>query len=217
MKKMLFVAALVCGMVALGMSPAVSQTVGKKTVEQFSQMADMCTGVNPPAFTACSAQLQKYGFVYNPAGVIDMFTMKMHPFFRAEGEDTVGCMLAVYDDKVLSMSGIFSSIDAGRAFGLVAKASDLQARRAAAMGCTKYVGSVKGKVKKVSSNRDDIMAALEGVDAEMVSMVFEQWKSADGKKVVTCIYENKRYGKKKPRDKDRVELTLGMSNTPERQ
>ncbi|MBO4599755.1 MAG: hypothetical protein J5641_03345 [Bacteroidales bacterium] len=190
-----------------------SQTVSRKTVDQYRQMVTMCNGAKRATFSACSAQLKKYGFTYNASSVLDMFTMQMHPFMRAEGQDTVACVLVTLGDTVYTVSGVFSSTDVSRAFGVEPKASDLQAQLAAKMGCTKYVGSVKGKVKKVSYNREDIKAVLASADADMVSMVYEQWKSEDGRQELTCIYKNNRYGKKKPKDKDRVEITLSVGNT----
>ena len=213
MKKTSIVTILFAVLAAILPMSAMAQSVSKKTADQYRQMVAMCNGAKRPTFEACKAQLEKYGFTYNKAGVADMFTMQMHPFYRAEGEDTVACTLVVLNDTVFTVGGTFSSLDATRAFAVEPKASDLQAQLAAKIGCTKYVGSVKGKVKKATYDRKELLAALEGVDAEMVSMVFEQWKSEDGHREMTCIYKNNRYGKKKPKDRDRVEITLSVGNT----
>ncbi len=212
-KTVFFAVLLVATLIGSIVPDAMSQTVSKKTADQYRQMVAMCNGAKRPTFEACKAQLEKYGFTYNKAGIVDMFTMQMHPFVRAEGQDTVACTLVVLNDTVFTIGGTFSSLDAARAFAVESKASDLQAQLAAKMGCTKYVGSVKGNVKKATYDRKELLAALEGVDAEMVSMVFEQWKSEDGRREMTCIYKNNRYGKKKPKDRDRIEITLSVGNT----
>ena len=212
-KTVFFAVVFVATLIGSVASDAMSQNVSKKTADQYRQMVAMCNGAKRPTFEACKAQLEKYGFTYNKAGVADMFTMQMHPFVRAEGQDTVACTLVVLNDTVFTVGGTFSSLDATRAFAVEPNASDLQAQLAANMGCTKYVGSVKGKVKKATYDRKELLAALEGVDAEMVSIVFEQWKSEDGHREMTCIYKNNRYGKKKPKDRDRVEITLSVGNT----
>lgn len=190
-----------------------AQTVSQKTVEQYRQMVTICNGAKRPAFVACTKQLESYGFVYNKAEIIDMFTMRMHPFLRAEGQDTVGCTLVTLNDTVYTVSGTFISMEPARTFALVNKASDIQAKLAAKYGCTKYVGSVKGKVKKATYDRNELLAALKEADADMVSMVYEQWKSEDGTREFTCIYKNDRYGKKKPKSKDRAILTLSAANS----
>ena len=204
---------LLAAVVSVFPSRSMSQTVSRKTVDQYRQMVTMCNGAQRATFSACGAQLKEYGFTYNASGVIDMFTMQMHPFMRSEGRDTVVCVLVTLSDTVYTVSGVFCSIDASRTYGVEPMASDLQAQLAAKMGCTKYVGSVKGKVKKVSYNREDIITTVAGADADMVSMVYEQWKSEDGRRELTCIYKNNRYGKKKPKDKDKVEITLSVGNT----
>ncbi|MBQ9473991.1 MAG: hypothetical protein IJU81_06240 [Bacteroidales bacterium] len=191
-----------------------AQTVSPETVKQYRQMVSMCNGAQPPSFDACRSQLEQYGFVYNANNAIDIFTVRMHPFYRAEGHDSVGCMLSVFDDKVYTVGGVFTSLDAGRVFPLVAKASEMQAQLASQLGCTKYVGSVKGKVKKVATKPEELRAVLEGVEAEMVSMIYESWKSEDGTRMITLIYDNDRYGKKAPKDKDRVKLSLSVGTTP---
>ena len=213
MKKALISTLVACLMAVAMPWNAVAQTVSSKTVEQYRQMVDMCNGAQRPTFAACSAQLQAYGFTYNKAGVVDMYTMQMHPFVRTEGEDSVFCVLVTINDTVFTVSGVFSSLEPTHTFAVIAKASDVQAQLAARMGCTKYVGSVKGKVKKVSYNREEIQTALAGANAEMVSMVFESWKSPDGRIEITCIYKNNRYGKKNPKAKDRAEITLSVGNT----
>lgn len=211
MVKKLEIAVLLAACIAASVLKA--QTVSPSTIKQYHTMVAKCNGAQPASYDACRQQLLQYGFVDNSANSIDIFTMKMLPFYRAEGNDTVTCVLGVVDGSVHSIGGGFISLDAGRAYTLVAKASKIQAELAAQYGCTKYVGSVKGKVKKVTTNHEELLAALESVDADIVSMVYESWKSDDGNRMITLVYNNKRYGKKSPKDKDRIELTLSVGNT----
>lgn len=190
-----------------------AQTVSKKTMDQYQQMVAMITGTQRPTFDVCRAKMESFGFTYNAAGVVDMFTTHMHPFYRMEGSDTLGFMLTTLDEKVYSIGATFLSVDPARAFPMIVKASEVQAQLAAKLGCTKYVGSVKGKVKKATYNRAELLEVLNGVEADMVSDVYEHWKSEDGKLMITCIYTNKFYGKKRPKASDRVELTISVGNS----
>ena len=213
MKKSLLATLLIGVLAVLMPKVTMAQVVSKQCVDQYLQMVKMCNGEKHPTFEACSAQLEKYGFKYNKPGVIDVYTSQMHPFVRPEGQDTVVCMLVTFEGKVLTMSGVFISLDPTHTFSLITKASNLQAELAAQMGCTKYVGSVKGKVKISTYNREELLTTLANADADMVSMVFERWKSPDGRIELTCIYSNDLYGTKKPKANDRAKLTLSVGNT----
>ena len=204
------IATIIVCLLSIGILQA--QTVGKTTADQYRQLVKM----EGNDFKPCSDKLVQWGFTYNPSGIIDIFTMQSHPFFRAEGQDTVGAILGVIDGKVRSLSGIFSSMEPSRTFALIVKASAIQQQIATDMGLTKYVCSVKGKVSnKFPNSHEELAQVLAEVSADDVSMVFESWKSADGKKTLTLIYNNKLYGKKKARSSARAELTLGLGVTPE--
>ncbi|MBR4339054.1 MAG: hypothetical protein IKP89_00355 [Bacteroidales bacterium] len=209
MKKTLFYLFILA---SLGISQA--QTISKSTAEQYRQLATF----NGQRFQTCKEQLTRWGFTYNQSGVIDMLSMKMHPFFRAEGEDTVGAMLSVIDEVVYSLSGIVSSREPAHIFPLIAQASAIQQQLATEKGLTKYVCSVKGEVSnKFPKSHDELVSVLAEATAESVGMVYETWKSTDGKQTVSLIYNNKLYGKKKPKARDRAELNLGIGTVPERE
>lgn len=206
--KKLFIA-IIC-LLSLGMAQA--QTVSKATVEQYRQLQKL----NQQSFSTCSDQLTKWGFVHNEKGVINMFTMLLHPFYRAEGQDTVAALLGVINDVVYSTSGVFSSMDAERTYAMIAQAGEIQQQLASEMGLIKYVCSIKGKVSnKHPKNREELVAVLTEGSAETVKWVYESWKSDDGKVTLTLMYDNKLFEKKKPRKSDRVELTLGLGTVPE--
>lgn len=194
-----------------------AQTLGPGTAEQYKEMVSFCCDLHEGGqhvnFDDCAQILSRYGFEYNKNGVVDMLGMKIHPFLRQEGEDTVGCLLSVIDNQVYTVSGVFSSLDASHAFNLIGQAASIQAEIAHNMGCTKYVGSVKGKVKKVARSHEEITEVLTNATVEEVSMVYESWKSPDGRLTITLVYNNKLYKQKKHNDKDRVELTLSAGNT----
>lgn len=191
-----------------------AQTVSRAAVDQYNTIA----GWPGESFASCSKQLEQWGFTYNSSGVINMFTMEMRPFVRPEGDDTVGVVLSVIDEVVCSVSGIYSSATPEHTFALIAEAATLQQRMATERGLAKFVCSVKGKVSnKFPKNTDELVAVLAEATAETVSDVYVTWRSANGRQVVSLIYDNKLYGKKKPRATDRADLTLGLSVTPERQ
>ena len=207
--------AIACILAATAMD---AQTVSRTTVDQYRQMVSTCTGGDVPhhrqTFQQCNDRLEKWGFTYNRSGVVDMYTVHMYPFFRKEGEDTVGCMLATADDAVTSVSGIFTSKEASHTFALLAGAAELQESIANERGMTKFVCSVKGNVKnKFPKNVAELKEVLAEAGVDNVKWVFVSWESADRKQVATMIYDNKIYGKKKPKVSDRVELTLSVSDS----
>ena len=189
-----------------------AQTVSKSTVDQYRQLVKM----SGQSFTKCSGMVEQWGFTHNKDGIMDLFTMQTHPYFRAEGTDTVGVMLGVIDDVVCSQSGVYSSTDPTHTYALIAQGSAIQQELATAMGLTKYVCSIKGKVSnKFPKNQEELVEVLKGATAETVKQVYESWKSADGKTTLTLVYDNHLYNKKKPRSKDRAELILGIGTVPE--
>ena len=208
MKKIVLAIVLV---LSLGATQA--QTVSKATVDQYRQLFKL----NQQSFQTCDGQLAEWGFTHNKGGITDVFTMQMHPYFRQEGQDTVGAMLGIIDGVVYSLSGIFTSIEPERTFSLIAGASAIQQQYATSMGLTKFLCSVKGNVSnKFPKNQEELVKVLNEATADDVKMVYVTWKSADGKVTLSLVYENNRYGKKKPRAKDRAEITLGYGTVPER-
>ena len=209
MKKIVLALVLV---LSLGATQA--QTVSKATVDQYHQLIKL----NQQSYEICDEQLAKWGFTHNKSGIVDVFTMQMHPYFRQEGQDTVGAMLGVIDGVVYSQSGIFSSKEPERTFSLISWASAIQQQYATSMGLTKFLCSVKGKVSnKFPKSQEELVKVLNGATADDVKIVYVTWKSADGKVTLSLVYENKRHGKKKTRATDRAEITLGYSTVPERQ
>lgn len=200
----LFILALTGGMQA--------QTLSKGTMEQYRQLM----ALNGKRFQTCSAKLTQWGFSYNKNAYMEMIGMQMHPYFRAEGQDTVGAMIGVINEVVYSISGVVNSTDPTHIFPMIAQAGAMQQKLATEKGLTKYVCSVKGNVSnKFPKSHEELVSVLSETTAESVSMVFESWKSADGKQTVTVIYNNRLYGKKKPKAHDRAELSFGFGITPE--
>lgn len=199
------------------MATVEAQTVSHATMEQYRQLVNECTGGNAPqsrkTLDYCSARLEKWGFTFNRSGIADMYTIHMNPFFRQEGQDTVGCMVSTFNDVVFGISGIFSSTSPARAFPLVAAAAELQNSLAAERECVKFVCSVKGNVKnKFPKDVAELKEVLAEAGEDNVKWVFIKWESADHKQVATLVYDNKISGKKKPKPRDRVELTIAVSD-----
>ena len=190
-----------------------AQSVSKVTVDQYRQLI----GWTGESISTCSERLTKWGFEYNKGGIINMFTMQAHPFFRAEGADTVGAMLSEIDGVIYSVSGIYSSREPSHTFALISQAAVIQQQLATERGLTKFVCSVKGKVSnKFPKNTDELVAILAEASSETVSDVYVTWKGSDGRDMLSLIYDNKFYGKKKPKSHYRAELTLGYGITPEK-
>ena len=77
----------------------------------------------------------------------------------------------------------------------------------------KFVCSVKGNVEnKFPKDVAELKAVLAEADEDNVKWVFVKWESADRKQVATLVYDNNLYGKKKPKPRDRVELTVAVSD-----
>ena len=144
--------------------------------------------------------------------------MQLHQYYRSEGQDTVMATLGVINDVVYSLGGVILSKDATRIYPLISKAGDMQQQQADNLGLTKYVCSVKGKdVKnKFPKSHAELVQLLAEASEATVSWVYESWKSDDGKTTMTCIYNNNLFDKKKPRQKDHVELNVGIGIIPER-
>ncbi len=194
-----------------------AQTLSRESVNLYRQLVAECTGGDTPqsrkTLDYCTERLEKAGFTFNRSGITDMYTIHMNPFFRKEGQDTVGCMVSTFNDAVFGISGIFTSTSPSRAFPLVARAAELQASLAAERGCEKWVCSVKGNVKnKFPKDVAELKEVLTEAGEDNVKWVFVKWESADRKQVATLVYDNKLYGKKKPKPRDRVELTVAVSD-----
>lgn len=213
MKRIVF--AIVCILV---ISSTDAQSISRTTVEQYRQLVAECTGGNTPqsrkTLEYCAGRLEQWGFTFNRSRVIDMYNVHMNPFYRPEGEDTVGCMITTADDAVTSVSGIYTSTDPARTFALLAAAAELQSSLAAERGLGKFVCSVKGNVKnKFPKNVDEFKEAISGVGADDIKKVYISWDSADRSQKATLVYDNHLAGKKKPKASDRAELTIAVSDT----
>ncbi len=200
------------------MAAAEAQTVGHATVDQYRQLVAECTGGDTPqsrkTLDYCTGRLEQWGFTFNRSRIIDMYNVHMNPFFRQEGQDTVGCMITTADDAVTSVSGIFTSTEPARVHALLAAAAELQAALAAERGMDKFVCSIKGNVKnKFPKNVDEFKEAISEVGADDVKKVYISWDSADRRQKATLIYDNHLAGKKKPKPSDRAELTIAVSDT----
>lgn len=194
-----------------------AQTISRTTVEQYRQLVATCTGGNAPQhrqnLQQCADRLAKWGFTFNRSRIAEFAIFHMNPFFRKEGQDTVGCVVSTFNDAVTAISGVFSSADPARAFSLLPGAAELQESIATEQGLGKFVCSVKGKVNnKFPKSVAELKALLAEVEVSDVKWVFISWESADHKQMVTLVYDNKLYGKKKPRPHDRVELTIAVTD-----
>lgn len=193
--------------------PIKAQSISSATVDHYKQILAW----HQRDFESCSNQLTQWGYEYNRGNTINMFTVTMHQFMRMTDVDTVGAVLSEMEGVVNGVSGIYSSVSPSKTFSLVVKAAEMQQKLAAERGLTKYVCMIKGDVKnKRPKTHEELMQVLAEESSETVRMFMEMWKSEDGKQAMTITYDNKRYGKKKPREDACAELTLGYSITPER-
>lgn len=201
---------IVC-FVGLCSMQAKGQSVGAAEVEMYRQILNW-TGQD---FEQCSTQLAQWGYVYNKANIINMFTMVINPFVHMDENDTLGVMLATIDNVVYSVSGLYSSVVPARTFSLLVKAGELQHQIATERGLTNYSCMVKGDVKnKRPKNHEELVEMLAEASSETVRSIYEFWKSNDGKQSLTLSYDNKRYGKKSPRADACAELSIGLGMTP---
>lgn len=198
---------------ALAAGAVQSQELSAETEGQMEQVA----GWAGEPFAACSDQLAQWGFEYNEKGTLNMYAMLMHPFYRAEGDDTIGVILGVVDGVVYSTSWKYISREPARAYALTGQAAAMQQRRAEELGMAKFICSVKGKVSnKLPKSAEELGQVLSEAEAGAVARVYATWRSADGRKTLSLTYDDKVTGKKTLKARDLVELSVGVGLTPKR-
>ena len=188
-----------------------AQSNDSKNIKRYKQLVKL----NHQSYETCSKQVTSWGFTLNKNGIIDMFTMQMKPFASNDTNDTTGFMLSVIDDRVIGMGLTVGGYNPAKMFARVQQFSDAQNAICVEEGLTEYVCAVKGSFK---AKMPETVAVLENgafLCANEVKQIVEMWKTLDKKVAATCVYDNKRFGKKKPRPDQSIELTISISDNRE--
>lgn len=205
-KVILFLAAL---LTFAGMS---AQNNDNLNIIRYKQLLKL----NRQSYEICSAEVTSWGFTLNKGGIINMFTLQMNPFASNDVNDSTGFVLSVIDDNVVGMSLTVGGYDPVGMFARVQKFSDAQNEICEQEGLTDYVCSVKGSFKTVlPKTHEELIELLKELDGQEVKQIFEMWKSQDKKVAATFVYENKRFGKKKPRANQGIEITIALTDNRE--
>ena len=205
-KVILFIAAL---LTFAGMS---AQSNDSENIERYKQLLKL----NHQSYETCSEQVTSWGFTLNKGGIINMFTLQMNPFVSNDTSDSTGFVLSVMEDKVVGMSLTVGGYDPVGMFARVQKFSDAQNAICEEEGLTNYVCVVKGSFKaKMPETHDALIELLKELDANEVRQIMEMWKTPDKKVAATCVYENKRFEKKRPRADQGIELTISLTDNRE--
>lgn len=207
MKKVIFLLAAM--LTFLGMS---AQSNDGENIERYKQLLKL----NHQSYETCSNQVTSWGFTLNKNGIIDMFTLQMRPFASNDTNDTTGFVLSVMDDKVVGMSLTVGGYNPVGMFARVQQFSDAQNAICMEEGLTDYVCAVKGSFKaQMPETHAKLIELLKELDSNEVKQIVEMWKTPDKKVAATCVYENKRFGKKKPRPDQGIELTISITDNRE--
>lgn len=193
----------------LGMS---AQSNDGKNIDRYKQLLKL----NHQSYETCSEQVTSWGFTLNKNGIINMLTLQMNPFVSNDTNDTTGFMLSVMDDKVIGMGLTVGGYDPVKMFARVQQFSDAQNAICVEEGLTDYVCAVKGSFKALMpETHDKLIELLKELDSNEVKQIVEMWKTPDKKVAATCVYDNKRFGKKKPRPDQGIELTISITDNRE--
>jgi len=189
-----------------------AQSNDSKNIKRYKQLVKL----NHQSYETCSKQVTDWGFTLNKNGIIDMFTMQMRPFASNDTNDTTGFMLSVMDDRVIGMGLTVGGYNPAKMFARVQQFSDAQNEICVEEGLTEYVCAVKGSFKaKMPGTHAELIALLKELDPNEVKQIVEMWKTPDKKAAATCVYDNKRFGKKKPRPDQGIELTISITDNRE--
>lgn len=190
-----------------------AQSGDSKNIDRYKQLLKL----NHKSFEACSTKVASWGFTINKANTLDMFTMQMIPFVSNNANDSTGFTLSVLEEKkVIGMGLTVAGYDAVSMFARAQKFSEAQGKICEEQGLTNYVCAVKGNFKaKMPKSHAELMELLKTLDPADVKQVLEMWKSEDKKVAATFLYENKRYGKKKPKEKDAIEISISQTDSRE--
>jgi hypothetical protein len=207
MKKVIFLIATLLSFA--GMS---AQNNDDENIERYKQLLKL----NHQSYETCSNKVNSWGFTLNKGGIINMFTLQMNPFVSNNSNDSTGFVLSVMEDKVVGMSLTVGGYDPVGMFARVQKFSDAQNAICEEEGLTDYVCAVKGSFKaKMPGTHAELIALLKELDPNEVKQIVEMWKTPDKKVAASCVYENKRFGKKKPRPDQGIELTISLTDNRE--
>ena len=207
MKKIiLFLAAL---LTFAGVSAQSNDNINIKRYKQLLKL-------NHQSYETCMTKVTSWGFTLNKGGIINMFTMQMNPFVSNDTNDSTAFVLNVIDDNVVGMSLTVGGYNPVVMFNRVQKFSDAQNEICEQQGLTDYVCSVKGSFKTVlPKTHEELIELLKELDCHEVRQVFEMWKSQDKKVAASFVYENKRFGKKKPRADQNIEIVISLTDNRE--
>jgi len=189
-----------------------AQSNDNENIERYKQLLKL----NHQSYETCSEQVTSWGFTRNNEGIINMLTMQMIPFVNNDTNDTTGFVLNVMDDKVMGIGLTVGGYDPVGMFARVQQFSDAQNTICEEEGLTNYVCAVKGSFKaKMPKTHAELMELLKELDANEVKQIVEMWKTPDKKVAAGCVYENKRFGKKKPRLNQGIEITISITDNRE--
>lgn len=207
MKKVIFLLAALLSFA--GMS---AQNNDNENIERYKQLLKL----NHQSYETCINKVNSWGFTLNKSGIINMFTLQMTPFVSNGTSDSTGFVLSVMEDKVVGMSLTVGGYDPESMYARVQKFSDAQNAICEEEGLTDYVCAVKGSFKaKMPETHAELIELLKELDGNEVKQIVEMWKTPDKKVAAGCVYENKRFGKKKPRPDQGIELTISLTDNRE--
>lgn len=205
-KVILFLAAL------LTFAGVSAQSNDNTNITRYKQLLKL----NHQSYETCKTKVTSWGFTLNKEGIINMFTMQMNPFMSNNTNDSTVFVLNMMDDKVVGMSLVVGGYNPVDMFNRVQKFSDAQNEICEQQGLTDYVCSIKGSFKPLlPKSHEETIELLKELDGNEVKQVFEMWKSQDKKVAATFVYENKRFGKKKPRADYNIEITMSLTDNRE--
>ena len=205
-KTILFLAAL------LTLAGVSAQSNDSLNITRYKQLLKL----NRQSYDTCSAKVTSWGFTLNKGGIINMFTLQMNPFASNDVNDSTGFVLSVIDDNVVGMSLTVGGYNPVGMFSRVQQFSDAQNEICEQEGLTDYVCSVKGSFKTVlPKTHEELIELLKELDCQEVKQIFEMWKSQDKKEAASFVYENKRFGKKKPRPDQGIEIIISLTDNRE--
>ena len=189
-----------------------AQSNDNENIERYKQLLKL----NHQSYETCSNKVNSWGFTLNKGGIINMFTLQMNPFVSNDTNDSTGFVLSVMEDKVVGMGLTVGGYDPESMFARVQNFSDAQNAICEEEGLTDYVCAVKGSFKaKMPETHAELIELLKELDSQEVKQIFEMWKTPDKKVAATCVDENKRFGKKKPKASQGIELTISLTDNRE--
>lgn len=192
-------------------SPLCAQNNDSKNIERYKQLVKT-TG---QSYETGSNKITSWGFTVNMASALDVLTMRTIPFLSNNEKDSTGFALSVLEEKtIIGMSLFVRGYDPVSMFARAKVFSDAQSSICEKQGLTNYVCAVKGKFKAIMpKSHAELMELLKTLDPADVKQILEMYKSEDKKVAATFLYENKRYGKKKPKEGDAIEITISQSDS----